>query len=338
MTWLGVGNVEGRVLSGDPSITRPKGSLALGRGVPGHALPTVRSARLAVDWGDVLVLATDGIESTFADSLDTLRLDSGDQRPHLGHPLQTPRRRPRRGGPLPRTPAVSPSSSSGAERFGTAYASALDDYLRDPTETTLRVAYELGREAVSRQLERARPRHHPSRGRVGGPRRDPRRGGSAGRRARGGRLLPGEPLQLRDGPARIPGGPRRPSSCSAAKPSSHVNYPRFSPTHPSPSTPPTHSRRYSASWPSRHASSSAQSAAWPPSGLKAAHGSPKEHPTRRPIGAGRRSCGGSTCPRSTGSCNSAVARRESPASNSPAFRCFTPRPATRRSTDGSPCR
>ena len=71
LTWLGVGNVEGRVLSGDPSITRPKGSLALGRGVPGHALPTVRSARLAVDWGDVLVLATDGIEATFADSLDT---------------------------------------------------------------------------------------------------------------------------------------------------------------------------------------------------------------------------------------------------------------------------
>ena len=31
MTWLGVGNVEGRVLSGDPSATRPKGSLALGQ-------------------------------------------------------------------------------------------------------------------------------------------------------------------------------------------------------------------------------------------------------------------------------------------------------------------
>ncbi len=71
LIWLGVGNVEGRVLSGDPSTTRPKGSLALGRGVPGHALPTVRSARLAVDWGDVLVLATDGIDATFADSLDT---------------------------------------------------------------------------------------------------------------------------------------------------------------------------------------------------------------------------------------------------------------------------
>ncbi len=33
-----------------------------------------------------------------------------------------------------------------------AYRSALDDYLRDPTEKALRVAYELGREAVSREL------------------------------------------------------------------------------------------------------------------------------------------------------------------------------------------
>jgi phosphoserine phosphatase RsbX len=70
MTWLGVGNVEGRVLSGDRSVSRPKGSLALGRGVPGHELPAVRPARLEVRPGDVLVLATDGIQSTFADSLD----------------------------------------------------------------------------------------------------------------------------------------------------------------------------------------------------------------------------------------------------------------------------
>ena len=70
MTWLGVGNVEGRVLSGDPSATRPKGSLALGSGVPGHELPPVRTATLDVRPGDVLVLATDGVEAAFADSLD----------------------------------------------------------------------------------------------------------------------------------------------------------------------------------------------------------------------------------------------------------------------------
>ena len=70
MTWLGVGNVEGRVLSGDPGDTRPKGSLALGRGVPGHELPAVRAATITMRPGDVLVLATDGVDATFADSLE----------------------------------------------------------------------------------------------------------------------------------------------------------------------------------------------------------------------------------------------------------------------------
>jgi negative regulator of sigma-B (phosphoserine phosphatase) len=71
MTWVGVGNVEGRVMSGDPSATRLKGSLALGNGVPGHELPTMRTATIEVRPGDVLVLATDGIRTAFADSLDT---------------------------------------------------------------------------------------------------------------------------------------------------------------------------------------------------------------------------------------------------------------------------
>lgn len=47
---------------------------------------------------------------------------------------------------------MSAGASRGAGPFRTAYASALGDYLLDPTETSLRVAYELGREAVSRQL------------------------------------------------------------------------------------------------------------------------------------------------------------------------------------------
>jgi negative regulator of sigma-B (phosphoserine phosphatase) len=70
VTWLGVGNVEGRVLSGDRSATQPKGSLPLGNGVPGHELPPVRATRIDLRPGDVIVLATDGVESAFADSLD----------------------------------------------------------------------------------------------------------------------------------------------------------------------------------------------------------------------------------------------------------------------------
>lgn len=46
------------------------------------------------------------------------------------------------------------SSAGGTEAasFSPGYASALAGYLRDPSEASLRVAYELGREAVSRQL------------------------------------------------------------------------------------------------------------------------------------------------------------------------------------------
>jgi negative regulator of sigma-B (phosphoserine phosphatase) len=70
MTWVGVGNVEGRVVSADPSATRLKGSLALGSGIPGHQLPRVRATTINVRPGDVLLLATDGIEAAFGDSLD----------------------------------------------------------------------------------------------------------------------------------------------------------------------------------------------------------------------------------------------------------------------------
>jgi len=70
VTWLGVGNVEGRVVSGEPSATRPKGSLALGGGVAGYDLPAVRTAALKVLPGDLLILATDGVDPSFADSLD----------------------------------------------------------------------------------------------------------------------------------------------------------------------------------------------------------------------------------------------------------------------------
>ena len=47
---------------------------------------------------------------------------------------------------------MSTGASTGAGPFRAAYASALGDHLRDPTEASLRVAYELAREAVGRRL------------------------------------------------------------------------------------------------------------------------------------------------------------------------------------------
>lgn len=47
---------------------------------------------------------------------------------------------------------MSEGGSAGIRPFRAGYESALVDYLRDSSERSLRVAYELGREAVSRQL------------------------------------------------------------------------------------------------------------------------------------------------------------------------------------------
>ena len=101
LTWLGVGSVEGRVLSGDPSSRRPKGSLPLAAGIPGHHLPDVSTATLPMAPGDVLVLATDGIDAAFADALDTSGSTPGHQRADPRRPRAAPRRRARRRGPLP---------------------------------------------------------------------------------------------------------------------------------------------------------------------------------------------------------------------------------------------
>ena len=69
MTWLGIGNVEGRVFSGDGTDPGPKRALRLAGGVVGHELPTVTRETLELHHGDVLVFTTDGIAPSFADSL-----------------------------------------------------------------------------------------------------------------------------------------------------------------------------------------------------------------------------------------------------------------------------
>jgi negative regulator of sigma-B (phosphoserine phosphatase) len=68
-TWLGVGNIAGRLIpAGAPS---PTGGhwLVSQSGVVGDELPPLCPATLPVRRGDVLVLATDGIDAGFADEL-----------------------------------------------------------------------------------------------------------------------------------------------------------------------------------------------------------------------------------------------------------------------------
>ena len=68
MTWLGVGNVEARLLHG-AEPTAPTESLLLRAGIVGHALPQLSAQTLRIARGDVLIFASDGIRRDFADSL-----------------------------------------------------------------------------------------------------------------------------------------------------------------------------------------------------------------------------------------------------------------------------
>ena len=68
LTWLGVGNVEGRVVTGDPRTANA--SLRLRPGVVGHRLPAIGATTLDIRRGDTIILATDGIARGFGESVD----------------------------------------------------------------------------------------------------------------------------------------------------------------------------------------------------------------------------------------------------------------------------
>ena len=64
LTWLGVGNVDGVLLRF--RLGAPEQLLVRG-GVVGRHLPSLEPSRLTVARGDTLILATDGIQSRFAE-------------------------------------------------------------------------------------------------------------------------------------------------------------------------------------------------------------------------------------------------------------------------------
>jgi serine/threonine protein phosphatase PrpC len=70
MSWVGVGNIEGTLLRVDPAEGRPRESVMLVGGVPGHQLPSLRANELPVSPGDMLVLATDGVRGGYLDLMD----------------------------------------------------------------------------------------------------------------------------------------------------------------------------------------------------------------------------------------------------------------------------
>jgi phosphoserine phosphatase RsbX len=66
LSWTGVGNVEGRLVHAGAGLLAPThGPLTKG-GVVGYNLPSIRVTGTDLEHGDVMVLATDGIDSGFA--------------------------------------------------------------------------------------------------------------------------------------------------------------------------------------------------------------------------------------------------------------------------------
>lgn len=68
ITWIGLGNVEGRLISARSRRAGDR-SLRLLAGVAGRELPRLAPATIKVRRGDVVVFASDGVEETFADAL-----------------------------------------------------------------------------------------------------------------------------------------------------------------------------------------------------------------------------------------------------------------------------
>lgn len=70
LTWLGVGNVEGRVLRAFPTAQRPGEWVLLRGGIVGYRLPQIRASTVPIDVGDLLIMATDGIGVQFSETVD----------------------------------------------------------------------------------------------------------------------------------------------------------------------------------------------------------------------------------------------------------------------------
>lgn len=70
MTWVGVGNVDSVLIRALRIGQSRNEAISTRGGVVGYRLPSLRVDRIAVSRGDVLVMATDGIRSTFGSGVN----------------------------------------------------------------------------------------------------------------------------------------------------------------------------------------------------------------------------------------------------------------------------
>lgn len=70
LTWLGVGNVEGRLVRSDQRTGTGADAILVLGGVVGYQLPKLRPSSTLVEPGDTLIFTTDGIHSGYAEGLE----------------------------------------------------------------------------------------------------------------------------------------------------------------------------------------------------------------------------------------------------------------------------
>jgi serine phosphatase RsbU (regulator of sigma subunit) len=148
LTWVGVGNVEGRLIRHSDEGEVHRESMVPHAGIVGYRLPPLRAVTIPVRRGDVLILATDGIRGGFADPEDLTRSPEEIAERILEEQSK---------GTDDALVVVARYLGGGAvkatlDRLQDEYSAAFDQYLADGGELALRGAYELGREAVKEQL------------------------------------------------------------------------------------------------------------------------------------------------------------------------------------------
>lgn len=67
LTWGGIGNVQGRLVR--QGEWAPNESMMLPGGIAGHQLPEIHPSSLRIRRGDMLLFATDGVRTGFADAM-----------------------------------------------------------------------------------------------------------------------------------------------------------------------------------------------------------------------------------------------------------------------------
>ncbi|HEY4126428.1 MAG TPA: SpoIIE family protein phosphatase [Gammaproteobacteria bacterium] len=70
LTWLGIGNVEGRLLLRNTQTGYVRQNLLLRPGVVGQRLPAMQVAVSRVQRGDLMIFATDGVDPDFAEHIN----------------------------------------------------------------------------------------------------------------------------------------------------------------------------------------------------------------------------------------------------------------------------